>query len=236
MNAVTRYAPFAACCVADWPSRDEARTQHLLFFRRTQYIAWNVEGDAILEGCPRDIRADWPGLLEAFPGATLSGALHVREWGRRIFFQFEGEVRCAVWDLDRRILLPQRPALSELLPGEISDAPGLVALYARSREDQPVVYGFRGAQFMRWMVSGGSGCGVPDSSYPRPIRDGWPDGLTVAPDCAVFADWTTRSDAHWNRKIYFFLGDVYLRWDVTTHTRNYRLDIPSGWKTWPRFD
>jgi len=29
---------------------------------------------------------------------------------------------------------------------------------------------------------------------------------------------------------------LYLRWDVPSHTRNYRLDIVAGWKGWPSFD
>jgi hypothetical protein len=236
MNAATRYAPLAACCIGKEAAGRSSQRQDILFFRRTQYIAWDVEGDALREGYPRDIRADWPGLLEAFPGSALNGALHVGEWGRRIYFQFTDEARCATWDLDAGTLLEHRPMLSELLPGEISEAPGLVTVYARTRDDRPVVYGFRGTQYARWSVSDGSERAALDAGYPRAIRDGWPEGLTVAPDSGVFAEWMTRSDAHSNRKIYFFLGDVYLRWDVTSHTRNYRLDIPGGWQGWPRFD
>ena len=29
--------------------------------------------------------------------------------------------------------------------------------------------------------------------------------------------------------------DLYLRWDVPSNTRNYRLDIIAGWKGWPTF-
>jgi hemopexin len=236
MNAATRYAPFAACCISTGRTESSRQGQEILFFRRTQYIAWDVEGDAMRDGYPRDIRRDWPGLLEAFAGSTLTGALHVREWGPKIYFQFAGKARCATWDLNARALLEHRPLLSELLPGEISEPPGLVTVYAHTRDGHSVVYGFRGTQYARWSVSDGSGHASLDTGYPRGIRDGWPDGLTVAPDSGVFADWVTRSDAHPNRKIYFFLGDVYLRWDVTTHTRNYRLDVPGGWKGWPRFD
>jgi hypothetical protein len=48
-------------------------------------------------------------------------------------------------------------------------------------------------------------------------------------------NWLNRSAAHSNRKIYFFMGDFYLRWDVPSNTRNYRLDILAGWKGWPAF-
>jgi hypothetical protein len=236
MNAATRYAPFAACCINSEPAERSGQRQQILFFRRTQYIAWDVDDDTMREGYPRDIRRDWPGLLEAFPGATLNGALHVRAWGRTIYFQFTGEARCAAWDLNTGTLLEHRPRLSELLPGAISELPGLVTVYAHTQDDRPVVYGFRGTQYARWSVSDGPGHATLDAGYPRPIRDGWPEGLTVAPDSGVFAEWITRSEAHSNRKIYFFLGDVYLRWDVTSHTRNYRLDVPGGWQGWPRFD
>ena len=124
----------------------------------------------------------------------------------------------------------------DLLPGEPAREPGLVLAYAQAKDGRPVVYGFRGTQAACWRVLGDCAPAFQDMSYPQAIRDGWPEGLTVAPDCAVFAHWMARSDAHPNRKIYYFLGDVYLRWDVTSHTRNYRLDIPSGWKNWPRFD
>jgi hypothetical protein len=236
MDVASRYAPFATCCIRREPGEGSIQPQDILFFRRSQYVAWDVERDAMREGFPRDIRADWPGLLEAFPGCPLSGALHVREWGRRIYFQFAGQLRCAVWDLNAGALLEHQPALSELLPGQFSQSPGLVTVYARTRVDRPVVYGFRGAQCARWSVPEGSGHGTLDAGYPCAIRDVWPEGLTVAPDSGVFTEWVARSDAHSNRKIYFFLGDVYLRWDVPSHTRNYRLDIPSGWKGWPRFD
>jgi hypothetical protein len=51
----------------------------------------------------------------------------------------------------------------------------------------------------------------------------------------VHAEWPNRSSAHSNNQIYFFMGDLYLRWDVPSNTRNYRTDIYAGWKNWPSF-
>ncbi|MNC97438.1 hypothetical protein D3C83_150920 [compost metagenome] len=57
----------------------------------------------------------------------------------------------------------------------------------------------------------------------------------LAPRAGVYVDWPSRSSAHSNRKLYFFMGNLYLRWDVPSNTRNYRLDILAGWKGWPVF-
>ena len=57
----------------------------------------------------------------------------------------------------------------------------------------------------------------------------------LAPRAGVYVDWPSRSPAHSNRKLYFFMGNLYLRWDVPSNTRNYRLDILAGWKGWPSF-
>ena len=57
----------------------------------------------------------------------------------------------------------------------------------------------------------------------------------LAPRAGVYVDWPSRSHAHSNRKLYFFMGNLYLRWDVPSNTRNYRLDILAGWKGWPSF-
>ena len=77
-------------------------------------------------------------------------------------------------------------------------------------------------------------CGEAGDEVER--RKQYTGGLTVASSCATCVHWIGRSDAIARRKIYFFLGDLYTRWDVASHTRNYRLDVPSGWKGWPEFE
>jgi hypothetical protein len=74
-----------------------------------------------------------------------------------------------------------------------------------------------------------------DAGFPRKTAADWKDGLVLAPRAGVYVDWPNRSSAHSNRKLYFFMGDLYLRWDVPSNTRNYRLDIVAGWKGWPVF-
>jgi hypothetical protein len=97
-----------------------------------------------------------------------------------------------------------------------------------------VVYAFKGLEYTRWTV-GTSFPVAEDPGFPRRIADNWKDGLVLAPRAGVYVDWPNRSTAHSNRKIYFFMGDLYLRWDVPSNTRNYRLDILAGWKGWPAF-
>lgn len=87
--------------------------------------------------------------------------------------------------------------------------------------------------------------------YPRPIQsgspplstvlpsrlidDGWTGGLTMAPSCALSVNWNSAGKAPPNRKNCFFLGDLYARWDVKSHSNNDTQDIASGWKGWPAF-
>jgi len=52
----------------------------------------------------------------------------------------------------------------------------------------------------------------------------------------VSVHWRHRSPSLLAHKLYFFLGELYTRWDISSHSNNYRLDIPSGWKGWPDFD
>ena len=62
-----------------------------------------------------------------------------------------------------------------------------------------------------------------------------PETAELMRKAGVYVDWPSRSPAHSNRKLYFFMGNLYLRWDVPSNTRNYRLDILAGWKGWPAF-
>ncbi|MEP6655661.1 MAG: hemopexin repeat-containing protein [Betaproteobacteria bacterium] len=217
--------------VADIDSTDAGST--LFFFKNRQFACWDVLGDRMLEGYPRDIAAHWPGLLESFPGRCLRGALRVPEWGNQIYFLFEGESQAVVWDMHTRRAAGPTIAVSRLLPTDLADA-DVTPVYARLADGTSVIYGFRGLEYTRWTV-GASFPDAEDPGFPRKIASDWKDGLVLAPRAGVYVDWPNRSSAHSNRKIYYFMGDLYLRWDVPSNTRNYRLDIIAGWKGWPAF-
>ena len=205
----------------------------LYFFKNGQYACWDVTQEALLPGFPRSIASDWPGLLERPPGATLRGALSVPTWGNKAYFFFASDPGVAVWDLERDALDVATTQSQALLPGTLTHD-DFTPVYAKLADGRQVVYGFSGHHYTRWTVDDG----IPaheDAGFPRRIDADWKDGLVLAPRAGVYVDWPSRSAAHSNRKLYFFMGDLYLRWDVTTNTRNYRLDIASGWKGWPGF-
>lgn len=230
-----RYGPLAALNV-DW--RGSPRTDPpyaLYFFRQREYIRWDIDREQLFAGYPRPIAEGWPGLAEVFPGVPLCGAMQVPPWQDRIYFFFRGQREVACWDIASHRLEPRRLPIAELLPGELTADGQFTPLYVDDGATKKI-YVFRADTYARWTLGSG-GPGAPmDADYPRKIGDGWTGGLTIAPRCAVSVNWPRRSSALTNHKIYFFLGDLYTRWDVKAHRSNYRLDIPSGWKGWPAFD
>ena len=203
----------------------------LFFFRGSQFFCWDVESETMLEGYPRQIAGHWPGLLESSTGGRLRGALHVPKWGPKIYFFFEGQTQALVWDMGARAIEPRRVEIHELLPSRLTRG-DFTPVYAQLAGRESVIYGFQGFEYTRWAI-GASRPAAEDAGFPRRIELDWKDGLVLAPRSGVYVDWPSRSSAHSNRKIYFFMGDLYLRWDVPSHTRNYRLDIATGWKGWP---
>jgi len=227
--------PMAALHV-DWTGSVKPGPQDSIYFFKTrEYIRWSVEHERLDEGYPCAITEGWPGLLEARPGATLSSAIHVPAWGNRIFFCFKNDPEMVSWDVDaHRLLNPRLPA-SEIMPSALTADGSFTPLYVDAG-DSKKVYAFRGDTYTRFTIAGDDVPDAEDDGYPRKIGDGWTGGMLVAPSCATCVHWTSRSDALARRKIYFFLGDLYTRWDVASHSKNYRLDVPSGWKGWPEFE
>ena len=179
------------------------------FFKNRQFACWDVANDTILPGYPRDIEAGWPGLMDAVPGRKLRGALHVPEWSPDIYFLFEGEARAVVWDTAAKAVAPERVDIDTLLPGALAGG-DFTAVAGELANGVRVVYGFKGFDYTRWTV-GSSFPVAEDPGFPRKIADDWKDGLVLAPRAGVYVDWPNRSTAHSNRKLYFFMGDLYLR-------------------------
>ena len=228
-----RMAPDAVLCIdAPGHERDTAETT-IVFFKNSQVLRWDVINETSLPGYPRDTAAEWPGLLEAFPGCKLRGALRVPEWGGKAYFFFEGQSQAVVWDLERHEREPARIDIQQLLPSSLTRG-DFTPVYAKLANGQPVLYAFQGFEYTRWTV-GAWFPSAEDPGFPRRTELDWKDGLVLAPRAGVYVDWPNRSTAHSNRKLYFFMGNLYLRWDVPSNTRNYRLDILAGWKGWPEF-
>lgn len=232
---MTGYGPNAALHV-DWLGSDKIGPPNAIyFFKRRQYIRWNVDEERLFDGYPKPIEEGWPGLLDAFPGVPLSGAMHVPGWNNKIYFFFRDQPAVLVWDVARHVLEPESMDISRLMPSALTQGGNFTPLYVDDGTAQKV-YAFQGDAYTRWTVRAGAFPDHQDQGYPRRIGEGWTGAFLVAPTCAVSVHWTRRSEALTNRKIYFFLGDLYTRWDVESHTMNYRLDIPSGWKGWPDFE
>jgi hypothetical protein len=206
----------------------------LYFFKNRQYLCWDVLGEKPCPGYPRDIASDWPGLLEQFPKSRLRGALRVDAWPDTVFFFFAGQSELVLWDLKSGKVADQKLPVVDLLPGAFSRQE-FTPVYAQLPGGEGVIYGFKGHDYARWNV-GPSWPAVLEPGFPHKIADDWTNGLVLAPRAGVYVEWPNRSSAHSNRKIYFFMGDLYLRWDVPSNTRNYRLDIVAGWPGWPAFD
>ena len=205
----------------------------IYFFKDQKFTCWDVLEDRMREGYPKEIAAHWPGVMESFPGRRLRGALHLPAWGSQVYFLFEGEAQAVIWQLQTQCVEPATINVEKLLPTTLGNA-NMTPVCARQADGTSVIYGFQGLDYTRWTV----GPAFPereDAGFPRKIAPDWKDGLVLAPRAGVYVDWPNRSSAHSNRKIYFFMGDLYLRWDVPSNTRNYRLDILAGWKGWPSF-
>ncbi len=213
--------------------KDDPVGPKLYFFKNREFACWDVIEEKLCDGYPRSISEAWPGLLEAFPNTRLRAALHVPGWGKTVFFFFEGQQELVAWDLERRQLMPGKTRISEVLPGAFLDG-DFTPVYSELAAGEGVIYGFKGLEVLRWNV-GDSWPARLEAGYPRKTAQDWKDGLVLAPRTGVYLEWPNRSSAHSNRKIYYFMGDLYLRWDVPSNTRNYRLDIVAGWKGWPQF-
>lgn len=224
--------PDAILCL-DSPYNDPGKTgTTLVIFKNSQFFCWDVVMESMLDGYPRSIAEHWPGLLECFPDSKLRGAVHVPAWGPMIFFLFEGQSQAVVWDIPGRVVQPQRVPVQDLLPSQLTKG-DFTPVYARLPDGEHVIFAFRDREYTRWTI-GASRPIAEDEGFPRKIEPDWKDGLVLAPRAGVYVDWPSRSTAHSNRKIYFFMGNLYLRWDVPSNTRNYRLDIIAGWKGgWP---
>ena len=227
--------PLAALYV-DWEGSVLSETPHALyFFKERQYIRWDVEHEQLYSGYPRNIRDGWPGLLDVYPSAQLNSAIYVPGWHNRIYFFFRGCEHAVVWDVASHSLDPEPVLISQLLPSSLTAEGSFAPVYV-DRGDTQMVYVFRGDAYTRFTVRAGDFSESEDAGYPRKIGDGWTGGLTVAPSCAVSVRWTHRDPSLMDHKLYFFLGELYTRWDISSHSNNYRLDIPSGWVGWPDFD
>jgi len=229
--------PIAALNV-DWADSVLTETPYALyFFRERQYIRWDIDNERPFDNYPRNISDinGWPGLMELFPGSRLSGAMHVPGWNNRIYFFFRDQSQVATWDVANHCLDPELMDIAQLLPSTLTEGAPFAPLYV-DKGDSQFVYALRGDTYTRFTVKSGELPEHEDHGYPRKIGDGWTDGLTVAPTCAVSVRWTQRDPSISSHKLYFFLGDLYTRWDITSHSKNYRLDVPSGWEGWPEFD
>jgi hypothetical protein len=235
MNSVPArtLCPDAVICL-DQPYHDAGGSgPTLYFFKNFQFACWDVVSESMRPGYPREIAPHWPGLLESFPGKPLRGAIHVPAWGDSALFFFEGETDALCYGLPPGSGAIRRIPVRELLPSRLTQE-SFTPVYAQLADGTPVVYAFREREYTRWTVAP-QWSAREDAGYPRVIAEDWKDGLVLAPRAGVYVDWPSRSSAHSNRKIYYFMGDLYLRWDVPSNTRNYRLDIVAGWKGWTSF-
>lgn len=227
--------PLAALNV-DWASVGKTNPPYALyFFKERQYIRWDIDKECLFDGYPSDIEEGWPGLLDRFPGVPISGAIHVPDWNDRVFFFFKGQDHAVTWDLASHACDPETVPISRLLPTRLTEGGAFAPVYV-DRGNHKAVYVFRGDEYTRFTIDGSDYPTKEDDGYPNKIGNGWTGGLSVAPTCGVSVQWTTRSKVISSHKLYFFLGELYTRWDITSHSNNYRLDIPSGWKGWPKFD
>ena len=233
-QTISYCGPLAALYV-DWAGSAHTDPPYALyFFRESEYIRWDVDNEVLFDGYPKSIAEGWPGLMEAVPGGRLSGAICVPGWHNKIYFFFKDQDVAVSWDVANHRIDEDLVPISRLMPSHLTTDGPFTPVHV-DRGDRQTVYAFRGDAYTRFTVKPDSLPEHEDDGYPRKIGDGWTGGLTVMPTCAVNVRWTNRADSVASNKLYFFLGDLYTRWDVDSHSKNYRLDIPSGWKGWPEF-
>lgn len=226
-------APDAALFLSSPCMAGDSSGPKLYFFKNGWFASWDVLEERPDPGYPREVGTAWPGLLEAGDGKPLRGALHVPAWGRTAYFFFEGLAEVVPWNLDGGRVAGPRIPISTVLPGAFAEG-DFTPVYAQRAGGEGVIYAFQGYDYQSWLAGTTFPSG-PESGTARKIAHDWKDGLVLAPRTGVYVEWPNRSSAHSNRKIYYFMGDLYLRWDVPSNTRNYRLDVVTGWKGWPQF-
>src|SRR5690349_7460566 len=124
---VNSLGPDAALCITD-----RHGSQRIHFFKGRQLVEWNVDADAMVDGSLRDIDDRYPGLLARGFERRIRAALHVPEWGPRIFFLFEGTKEFIVWDCahgaSREAAIPSQELLPCTLPaGEFTPVVAMTA-------------------------------------------------------------------------------------------------------------
>jgi hypothetical protein len=222
-----------ASVVVDWPPESpHGSGRALCFFKDGRHWQWSVRDERLVEGFPRPLEADWPGLAEALAGRSLRGALSGPALGPRVLFFPEDAEVALEWDLATGRLAPEGPRVDTLFPGGFASRADFTPVYVELPDRGPTLLALRGREYAQWSVSeGGATAAIP--GFPRTIASDFIDGMMLSPRSAVAVDWPERSAALANHKMYFFMGDLYLRWDLRSGTKNYRTDILAGWPGWP---
>ena len=165
----------------------------LYFFRGAEYWRYDLNSDRTDPGYPKPIARHWAGVPEA-PDASVAGQ---GDRSHKIYF-FKGS---KYWRYDTRAhaVDPGYPrAISGAWRGLWTDGvDAAVTLPSNGR-----IYFFKGTEYVRYDFVKGA----VDAGYPKKIAAHWP-GLTGPFDAAL------RGTGTRSRKVYFFQGDRYWRYD-----------------------
>jgi hypothetical protein len=190
----------------------------IYFFKGNQYSRYDVPNDETDSGYPKSISGHWPYLF-----TNIDAAVYLRDGivnGRKIYF-FKGN-QYARYDVDSDEVENGYPkSITGHWPGLFTDIDAAVYLengFVAGKK----IYFFKGDQYIRWDASNDR----IDAGYPASISANWP-GLFSDIDAAFYIE----NGFVNGKKIYFFKGDQYIRWDVDQD----RLDdgYPASITRWP---
>jgi hypothetical protein len=187
-----------------------------------EYARWDIATDTLDEGYPKAISAGWKGLPNNLDAAIFSGV--GGDPLRNKVYLFKGNQYWR-WDVSKDTLDDGYPkpisAGWKGLPNDLDAA--IFGGFSDSNRNQKL-YFFKGNQYWRWDIISDT----LDEGYPKPISVGW-KGLPNDLDAAFYGG---VSSGNRDNKLYFFKGNQYWRWDITTDTldEGYPKTIDAGWK------
>jgi uncharacterized protein YneR len=174
---------------------------HELLFHKNQYLIFDPGVAAVDPGYPLPIAGNWPGMAEA--GFSDKVDAVVKWWNGKVYFFFGDQY--LRYDIEADRVDPEYPR------PVAKNWPGMVEAGFASKVDAAVnwgngkVYFFLGDKYLRYDI----GADSVDPGYPLPIAGNWP-GMAEA-------GFANKVDAvvNWgNGKVYFFLGDQYISYDI----------------------
>lgn len=192
-------------------------------FVGSKYLRYDIQADKVDPGYPRPIAGNWPGLAEAGFADRIGAGVN---WGngKAYFFSLFHPSTYLRYNVGQdKVDLGYPRSIAGNWPG-VAEA-GFAAdygIFGAARWGNGREYLFHKDQYLLYDVSSNQ----VDQGYPRLIAGNWP-GMAEA----GFVNKVDAAVKWWNGKVYFFLGNQYLRYDIGADKvdSGYPLPIAGNW-------